>query len=138
VFIGRWITQGHRIDRAGEPAGSILASDIYAWVPGGFFVVHFAEALIGQVSGGGVEIMGFDPSTQRYWSQFFDSQGNASTSELALDGEQWTWQREDTRCRATFGADGRMQTGHHEQRNEDGEWVPSMDVVLTKVGADTP
>lgn len=67
-------------------------------------------------------------------TRFFDSQGNATTSELSLNGEQWVWQREDTRCTASFSADGRTQTAHHERRNEDGSWVASMDVVLTKVG----
>ena len=30
--------------------------------------------------------------------------------------------------------DGKTQTAHHERRTEDGSWVPSMEVVLTKVG----
>ena len=76
----------------------------------------------------------YDPSTQTYSSQFFDSQGNASTSELTLEGERWIWQRDDTRCTAEFSADGKTQTAHHERRNGDGSWVPSMEVVLTKVG----
>ena len=134
VFIGRWVTEGHLIDDAGEPAGTIVASDVYEWVAGGFFIVHPAYGRIGRVGGGGVEIIGYDASTQRYWSQFFDSQGNATTSELSFDGRNWTWQREDTRCTASFSADGKSQTAHHERRNEDGSWVPSMEVVLTKVG----
>ena len=69
-----------------------------------------------------------------YRSQFFDSQGNASTSELRLAGEHWIWQREDSRCTAEFSADGKTQTAHHERRNAEGSWVPSMEVVLTRVG----
>jgi hypothetical protein len=134
VFIGRWITQGQLVDSAGEPGGRIVASDVYEWAPGGFFVIHPAHGRIGEVVGGGVEIIGYDLPTQRYWSQFFDGQGNATTSELSLDQEHWVWPREDTRCTASFSADGRTQTAHHERRNEDGSWVPSMDVVLTKVG----
>jgi hypothetical protein len=30
--------------------------------------------------------------------------------------------------------DGGTQTAHHERRTEDGLWVPSMEVVLTKIG----
>ena len=133
VFIGRWITEGHVLDEAGEPALGIVASDVYEWAPGGFFLIHPAYGRIGDVGGGGVEVIGYDPSTQRYWSQFFDSQGNASTSELRLEGEHWIWQRDDTRCTAEFSADGKTQTAHHERRNEDGSWVPSMEVVLTRV-----
>jgi hypothetical protein len=133
TFIGRWITDGHLVDEAGDPVGRIVASDVYKWAPGGFFVIHSAYGRIGGVSGGGVEIIAYDLSTQRYGSQFFDSQGNATASELSFDGEHWIWQREDTRCTASFSADERTQTAHHERRNEDGSWVPSMEVVLTKV-----
>ena len=134
VFIGRWITEGHLVDEAGEPCGTIVASDVYEWAPGGFFVVHPAYGRINGGGGGGVEVIGYDPSTRRYWSQFFDSQGNASTSELKPEGEHWIWQRDDTRCTAEFSADGKTQTAHHERRDADGTWVPSMEVVLTKVG----
>jgi len=134
VFIGRWITQGQLANGAGEPAGRIIASDVYEWAPGGFFVLHSAYGRIGEVRGGGVEVIGYNLSTRRYWSQFFDSQGNATASELSIDAQHWVWQREDTRCTASFSADGTTQTAHHQRRDEDGSWVPSMDVVLTKVG----
>ena len=110
-----------------------MASDVYEWAPGGFFVIHPAYGRIGAVDVGGVEVIGHDPSTNRYWSHFFDSHGNASTSELALQGERWIWQGENTRCTAEFSADGKTQTAHHERRSDDGRWVPSMEAVLTKV-----
>ena len=96
VFIGRWITEGHVLDEAGAAAVRIQASDVYEWAPGGFFVIHPAYGLIGGVGGGGLEVIGYDSSTQQYWSQFFDSQGNVGTSELLLAGGHWIWQR-DTR-----------------------------------------
>jgi Protein of unknown function (DUF1579) len=133
VLIGRWITEGHLVDEAGERGTRIVASDVYEWAPGGFFVIHPAYGRIGGADGGGVEIIGYDSSTQRYWSQFFDSQGNATTSDLLFDGQHWIWEREDTRCTAEFSADGKTQTAHHERRLEDGSWVRSMEVVLTKV-----
>jgi hypothetical protein len=133
VFIGRWITEGHLIDDTGAPAGQILASDVYEWAPGGFFVIHPAYGRINGVGGGGVEVIGYDAATRKYWTQFFDSQGNVSTTDLTLDGEHWIWDREDTRCTARFSADGTVQTAHHERRTDDGTWLPSMEVVLTRV-----
>jgi Protein of unknown function (DUF1579) len=133
LLIGRWINEGHLVDEAVQPGSKIVASDVYEWAPGGFFVIHPAYGRIGEVDVGGVEVIGYDPSTQIYWSQFFDSQGDASTSELTLDGEHWIWQGETTRCTSEFSADGKTQTAHHERRNEDGSWVPSMEVVLRKV-----
>jgi hypothetical protein len=100
---------------------------------GNFFVIHPAYGRIGDVGVGGVEIIRFEHATGRYLAQFLDSQGNANTSDLISDGENWTWQGETTRCTGEFSADGRTLTAHHERRAENGSWVPSMEVVLTKV-----
>lgn len=39
VFIGKWINEGHTIATADAPAVPILTSDVYEWMPGGFFVL---------------------------------------------------------------------------------------------------
>lgn len=82
---------------------------------------------------GGVEVIGFDRTAQQYWSQFFDSQGNAMASSLTVQGERWIWQGENTRCTVDLSADGKTQVAHHERRDDTGRWLPSMEVVLTKV-----
>ena len=58
VLIGRWITEGHTVASPGAPAARILASDVYEWAPGGFFVVHPVYGRIGDAEVGGVEIIG--------------------------------------------------------------------------------
>ena len=88
---------------------------------------------IGDVGVGGVEIIGYDTASQKYRSHFFDSQGNLSVSELILNGENWIFQDADTRCTSVFSEDGKTQTAHHERRDQNGSWVPSMEMVLTKV-----
>jgi Protein of unknown function (DUF1579) len=133
VFIGRWITEGYIVDEDGNPGAKIVASDVYQWAPGNFFVIHPAYGRVGDVGVGGVEIIRFEHATGRYLAQFLDSQGNANTSDLTSDGENWTWQGETTRCTGEFSVDGRTLTAHHERRTENGSWVPSMEVVLTKV-----
>ena len=40
VFIGKWINEGHTAASADAPSVKILTSDVYEWVPGGFFVLH--------------------------------------------------------------------------------------------------
>jgi hypothetical protein len=80
VFSGRWINEGHVVQEDGTPGSKILASDVYEWAPGGFFVMHPAYGRIGDVGVGGVEIIGYDPASRKYRSHFFDSQGNSSVS----------------------------------------------------------
>ncbi len=138
VFIGKWITQGQTIASADTPAVDINAIDIYEWVPGEFFVLHTAYGRIGNLAGGGVEIIGYDAANKKYISHYFDSQGNIVISEYTKDNGIWTsegdWAEKGHRGTAEFSEDGNTMVSHH-YRSEDGvNWIPSMDVTLTKVG----
>ncbi|HEX6508637.1 MAG TPA: DUF1579 family protein [Chloroflexota bacterium] len=133
IFIGRWINEGWTVAGSDAPSVEILTSDVYEWGPGGAFVLHSAYGRIGDLDVGGVEILRYDQPTGAYRSEFFDSRGNAMTSELGVDAGAWTWRAERTRCTATFSEDGRIQKAHHE-RSEDGvTWEPSMEVTLRKI-----
>ena len=133
AFIGRRMTEGQTIESAGAPSVKIVASDVYEWVPGGFFVVHSAYGRIGNAGVGGIEIIGYDAASKNYGSQFFDSQGNCSTSELTVRGSTWTWTGEKTRCTSVTSHDGKSMSAHHERTDDGVKWMPSMDVTLTKV-----
>ncbi len=133
VFIGKWINDGYTVATAEAPSVRIATSDVYEWLPGKFFVLHTAYGRIGAMDVGGTEILGYDPAARRFTARFFDSRGNVSESSLTADGDSWTWRGETTGCTAVFSEHGKVQTAHHVQRNQDGEWVPSMEVVLTKV-----
>jgi hypothetical protein len=133
VFIGKWLTVGRIIERPSIPSVHILASDVYEWVPGGFFVLHSAYGRIGDISVGAIEILWHDPAAGHYRSKLFDSQGNVVESTLTLEDGVWTWARETTRCFATFSDDGSTQTAHHERSDDGVTWQPNMEVTLTKV-----
>jgi hypothetical protein len=82
---------------------------------------------------GSTEIIGYDAASQTYRSYFFDSQGNITTDELTVQGDTWTWNGEKTRTTAVFTDNGKTQTAHHERSDDGVNWVPSMEVTLTKV-----
>jgi len=133
VFIGKWINEGKTVASAGVPAAKILVSDVYEWVPGGFFVLHTAYGRIGNVDVGGVETIGYDAESKTYRTHFFDSQGNISSHELTEHDGRWKWQGEHTRCTAVFSDQGKTQVAHHERTDDGVNWVPSMEVTLTRV-----
>src|SRR5215469_8919473 len=133
VFIGRWINRG-RTTAPDGPSVDIVTSDVYDWAPGGFFVLHYAYGRIGDVDVGGVEIIGYDPEGRAYRSAFFDSHGNATTSQLIERGSVWTWRRQGTRTTVTFSDDGRTQSARHERTRDGASWESSMEVTLRKVG----
>lgn len=133
VFIGRWITQRASEAAPGQAAVPIVCSDVYEWAAGGRFVLHTAYGLIGGVTVGAIEMIGYDEASQAYRSQLFDSLGNVSTHELVPGEDSCVWTGTATRCTATFSAGGTVQTARHE-RTEDGvRYEPSMLVTLRKV-----
>jgi hypothetical protein len=54
-------------------------------------------------------------------------------NRLSFSDDRWLWQGENTRSTSVFTDEGKTQTTLHERRDEGGNWVPSMDVVLTEV-----
>jgi len=133
VFIGRWLTEGETVAEAGAPAASIVASDVYQWAPGGRFVMHPAYGRIGSTGVGGLEVIGYDPSTQQFQTYFFDSQGNIEREMLSCRDGVWTWQGSRARCRGVFSDDNRTLTAHHERSDDGEQWQPSMTVRLRKI-----
>src|SRR5262249_40307895 len=111
----------------------IVASDVYRWAPGGRFIMHPAYGRIGSLAVGGLEVIGYDASTGRFQTHFFDHEGNVTRGALSCSDGVWTWHGSRVRCRWQFSDDGRTLTAHHE-RSDDGEhWQPSMTVILRKV-----
>ncbi len=47
AFIGRWITEGQTLGGSEAPTAEIVSSDVYEWMPGGFFVCHTVHGRIG-------------------------------------------------------------------------------------------
>ena len=133
VFIGKWINEGYTVEAPGAPSVKILTSDVYEWMPGGFFVLHTAYGRIGDIGVGGAEVLGYDPATGKYFSRFYDSRGGIHDADLTVDGDAWTWKGEATGCTAIFTEQGTIQTAHHVRLDETGAWVPAMEVVLKKV-----
>ena len=133
VLIGRWMTTGETAATADTPASKISASDVYEWVPGGFFILHTAYGTIGSLGVGGIEMIGYDSKKKLFQTHFFDSQGNVTREDLTLDGNTITWQGSQVRCTGTLQDNGRRLVCRHERREADGKWVTSMDVTLTRV-----
>jgi hypothetical protein len=139
VFVGKWNTEGQTIASADAPPAKIRSVDIYEWLPGGFFLIHHVDAHIGDDEFKEIEIIGFDTASQAYRTHFFDSQGNSGTEQLSFRDSIWTWTgggvmgEKTHRCTAVVSDDGNTITAHHERSSDGVNWLPWMDVKLTKV-----
>lgn len=133
VWVGRWINQGQMVLADGAPGMTITTSDVYEWLPGGFFIMHTAYGRIGDFGVGGAEIIGYDEASGGYQSHFYDSQGNVTAHRLNVRGDVWTYQGETTRSTVKFSDGNRIQTVLHERTDDGKNYAASMKVTLTKV-----
>jgi hypothetical protein len=130
VLIGKWINEGRTVGTEEVASVPILTSDVYEWVPGGFFVLHSAFGKIGDTSVGGVEMIGVDGAAHS--STFYDSFGNVHTSRLEIEGDVLRWTGDRTRSTVTMTDGGMTQVVHHESSADGVHWTASMDVTLRR------
>jgi Protein of unknown function (DUF1579) len=84
LVVGRWRTDGHII---GDPPVPIVGSDIYEWLPGGFFIVHHVDVLVGEQRVQGIEIIGdYDAATDSFTGRTYDNQGNITVMHARAQG----------------------------------------------------
>jgi Protein of unknown function (DUF1579) len=138
VFLGRWHTTGEVAPDGSTPAAKVDAIDTYEWYPGKFFLVHHADARVGNDSLRSIEIIGYDPQRQRYSASFFDSTGGSGIEEIRADGNTWTWRGSNVmgvkehRCIAVVSGDGKTVRARHEKSDDGKNWALWMDVTLRK------
>jgi hypothetical protein len=137
AFVGRWLTRGRTTDGTDVV---IEASDEYAWLPGGFLVVHRWTGTVGAEEVHGLEVIGADATRAGYRTHFFDGAGNAGSERLTVRGQTWTWMGRDVlgvpwhRCVSRASADGRRMVAVHERSHDARKWEPWMEVTLTRRG----
>jgi hypothetical protein len=134
ALVGSWITTGHVIDDAGNPAETITASDIYSWDARRTHLVHHVSSTIGDRLVGGTEILssGEDGTITSYQ---FGLSAPVFIETVTVAGSRWTWQGEGHRCEAELSSDGSRLAAHHLRPGPDGSWLPAMDVVLHRIAA---
>jgi hypothetical protein len=133
VFAGRWITQGSiRATDESAPV-EMRAIDRYEWLPGGFFMLHKVDALIGGAVLQSIEVIGYDAQQVCYVTRSYDDQGTSDGFTAQLKARAWSIDGEKVRFRGAFDASGLVLAGTWAQRSSRGRWNPRMDIELRKV-----
>ena len=134
AFVGTWHTEGEIRASSSGPAARVHATDVYEWLPGGFFLIHRWDAHMPDGDTQGIEIIGYDGASSTYPMHSFDSQGNAGVMQASVEGDTWRFTGEALRFTGGFHDEGNTFAGVWEQRSGDGpDWLPWMDIKLTKV-----
>jgi hypothetical protein len=90
ALVGRWRSEGLVV---ADPPVPITGTDIYEWLPGGFFLVHHVDVVIGLQKVQALEVIGeYDPATESYDCRAYDNEGNVTTMRARVDDHGvWTF-----------------------------------------------
>ena len=132
IFIGVWNTRGDVFETPDSPAGTLLATDTYRWLPGRRFVVHDVDARFGDAPTRSMEVMGFDPEKNgTYFAHSYDDQGVTERFGIRLHGRRWTIDGVSVRFDGRFSEAGDRLTGRWERKVRRA-WHPWIDLELTR------
>jgi hypothetical protein len=148
ALVGRWRSEGHIV---GEVLVPITGTDIYEWLPGGFFLVHHVDVVIGEQTVQAIELIGeYDPANDSYTARSYDNQGNITTMRARVD-EHGTWTFTGggdvaaaarpssagasgaVRSTLTVSPGGDNMTARWERCDDDAGWQPWMDMTFTRM-----
>ncbi len=130
-FVGRWRTTGEVRPGAETPAIEIEGTDSYDWLPGGFFLLHRVDVRIGGQPAQALEVIGWDAGSGTYFMHAYDDHGNAGTMQMSVRDGVWSFVGDAERFTGGFSDGGRTLAGQWERRNG-ADWLPWMDIRLTK------
>jgi Protein of unknown function (DUF1579) len=148
ALVGRWRSQGHIV---GDPPVPITGTDIYQWLPGGFFLVHHVDVVIGDQQVQAIELIGsYDPASDAFTARAYDNQGNVTVMQARVD-EQGVWRFTGggdvapvaqpasadaggaVRSTLTISPDRSSMTARWERSDDGVSWQPWMDVSFTRM-----
>jgi Protein of unknown function (DUF1579) len=148
ALVGRWRSEGHVV---GEPPVPIEGTDIYEWLPGGFFLVHHVDVVVGDQQVQAIEIIGdYDPATDSFTGRAFDNLGNVTIMRARVDDDGvWTFTGGGdvapaarpssadasgaVRSMLTVSPDKRSMTARWERSDDGSSWRPWMQMRFTRM-----
>jgi hypothetical protein len=90
ALVGRWRSEGYIVGDARVP---ITGTDVYEWLPGGFFLVHHVDVVIGDQKVQAIELIGeYDSATDSFTARAYDNLGNVTIMHARVDDRGvWTF-----------------------------------------------
>jgi hypothetical protein len=87
AIIGRWRSSGTILDEDGLSVGTIAGTDTYSWLPGGHWVVHEVDVMMGEERTQVLELIGGHDEASGGWQMHaFDTADSPGRMSLTVKG----------------------------------------------------
>ncbi len=146
ALVGQWRTEGQIV---GDHPVPVVGSDTYEWLPGGHFLVHHVDVMVGDEHVRAIEIIGdHDPATDAFAARAYDHTGAITTMTASVDAAGvWTFvgaadvaaaarttdapAEGAVRSTLTVADDRRSMHAVWERADDGTTWEPWMDMHFT-------
>jgi hypothetical protein len=140
IFTGKWRMTGKQINDVVGPDAAIDVCESYEWLDGKYFLVHDFKGDLGGNDAACIEIIGYDPLSEKYTLKTFYNNGVIHDWTMTESIGTWIisgiWQIKDkemkTRCTINFSEDKKSMTGKWEMSADGKTWQTFWDVTSTK------
>jgi hypothetical protein len=132
VFIGTWNTTGAVLETDANPAGTLVATDTYRWLPGKHFIVHDVDARFDGTPTRSMEVLGFDAQKSQFFSRSYDDQGSTEAFVVALEGRRWSIEGKTVRFNGSFDSKRNRLSGLWELKVAKARWQPWIKLELVR------
>ena len=131
ALIGTWHTQITMLGPDGRKGDEYRAVDRYEWMAGRHFMLHHVDATMPGGKLKALEVIGLANDGSGFFIRSYDSEGESLKFNASMDGRKWSAVSANLRFDGEFDDDGGIVAGRWHRREEK-QWLPAMDVVLTK------
>ena len=132
IFVAKWETTGEINATKTSPAIPIKGHDTYKWLPGGYFMIHYVDVLMGDDQIDSTEIIGYDPLAKKYPMHYFGYRGKTGIMHASVKDNTWIFNGETERFTGSFNDSANTMSGTWE-RVDNSEWKFWMSIKLRKV-----
>ena len=118
------------------PASSprLNATDVYEWLPGKQFLLHWVDGRLGGTRVRSVEVIGFDTKRRRFHATSYDSGGAVTSFTSTLRVKTWRITGKSERFVGTFSKGFRAMSGTWFRKQPGGKWAAWLTITLRKRG----
>lgn len=131
-FVGKWNTTGTIPGSNNSPEVRIQGTDTYEWLPGGYFLLHKVDVLMGDDKNETFEIIGFDDERNHFTMQHYDNKGYSGFMTASCEDEVWIFIGEDLRFTGGFKNQDKEFSGIWEHLSDENNWEHLMEIKLIK------
>lgn len=132
-LIGKWKTEGTILKTSENPEMKISGTDNYEIILDGFFILHIADVLMGDVKSQTYEMIGWDERSDAATLEHYNNEGSSGTMTATLINDKLNIHGDGLRFKGRFTNANNVIAGVWEKSTDNKNWCQYLEMKFTKI-----